>query len=342
MTSTLRMAAIDFSHGHQYAYASGMLELPMVDLVAVAEPDAQRRERVVNLLAQGRAQVDVYEDYHELLARRDIEAVVICSPNADHCRMTLDAARARKHVLCEKPLALTVAEADEMIAVCAQEGVFLGTAYPCRFSPVMWEIKQQIAAGQIGDVLAMSATNHLGAVGAAAATASNWNWFTDPQRSGGGCIRDHIVHALDLCRWFSGREPVEVYAEAGTLATPGLRVEDTGLLLVTFEGGLVGSIDPSWDRPRTWTRWGDVTMRVIGTRGTLEADVTGQVVSRTTDTAKWLSYDEDMNYYLLKDFAESVLRGKAPLATGWDGRMGVATTVAAYRSIASHMPVNIS
>ncbi len=339
MTSTLRMAAIDFSHGHQYAYMDVMLQLPMVDLVAVAEPDAQRRERVAGALGQAAAQVDIYADYHELLARSDIEAVVICSPNADHCRMTLDAARAGKHILCEKPLALTVAEADEMIAACAQEGVLLGTAYPCRFSPVMWEIKQQIAAGQIGDVLAMSATNHLGAVGAMSTTVGNW--FTDPQRSGGGCIRDHIVHALDLCRWFSGREPVEVYAEAGTLAIPGLAVEDTGLLLVTFEGGIVGSIDPSWNRPRTWTRWGDVTVRVVGTKGSLEADLTGQVISRTTEATKWISYDEDMNYHLLKDFAESVLHGQAPLVTGWDGRMGVATTVAAYHSSASHRPVSI-
>ena len=339
MVSTLRMAAIDYSHGHQYSYTRSMLTLPMVDLVALAEPDAGRRQRAVQLVAQGSANVDVYEDYQELLARDDIDAVVICSPNVDHHRMTLDAAQAGKHILCEKPLSLSVAEADEMIAVCEEEGVSLGTAYPCRFSPVMWDMKRAIEAGEIGDILAMNATNHLSAVGAMNGLVGNW--FTDPQRSGGGCIRDHIVHDLDLCRWFSDREPVEVYAEAGTLAMPGLPVEDTGLLLVTFEGGLVGTIDPSWNRPRTWTRWGDVTMRIVGTKGSIEGDLTGQVISRTTETTRWLSYDEDMNTYLLKNFAESILAGHEPLVTGWDGRMGVATTVAAYESIATHLPVKI-
>jgi myo-inositol 2-dehydrogenase/D-chiro-inositol 1-dehydrogenase len=336
MASTLRMAAIDYSHGHQYGYTLAMLALPMVDLVALADSDDEQRQRAGGLTAQAPHQVDVYEDYHELLAREDIDAVVICSPNADHCRMTLDAARAHKHVLCEKPLALTLDEADEMIAVCAQQGVYLGTAYPCRFSPIMWEMKQDIEAGKIGDILAMSSTNHLGAV-----NRPTTNWFVDPARSGGGCIRDHIVHSVDLCRWFSGREPVQVYAEADTLASPGLPVEDTGLLLVTFEGGLMGTIDPSWNRPRTWTRWGDVTMRVVGTRGSIEGDLTGQVVVRTTDTTRWLSYAEDMNYYLLKNFAESILAGHAPMVTGWDGRAGVATTLAAYESIAKHVSARI-
>jgi predicted dehydrogenase len=125
------------------------------------------------------------------------------------------------------------------------------------------------------------------------------------------------------------------------LASPGLPVEDTGLLLVTFDDGLVATIDPSWNRPRTWTRWGDVTMRIVGTKGSIEGDLTGQVVVRTTDTAKWLSYAEDMNYYLLKNFAESILAGHAPLVTGWDGRAGVATTLAAYESIATHVPTMI-
>jgi myo-inositol 2-dehydrogenase/D-chiro-inositol 1-dehydrogenase len=336
MASALRMAAIDYSHGHQYAYTLAMLALPTVDLVAVADADDGQRRRAAELVAQAPHPVDVYEDYHELLAREDVEAVVICSPNADHCRMTLDAARAGKHVLCEKPLALTLDEADEMIRVCAQEGVYLATAYPCRFSPIMWEMKRDVEAGKIGDILAMSSTNHLGAF-----NRPSTNWFIDPKRSGGGCIRDHIVHSVDLCRWFSGREPVEVYAEADTLALPTLPVEDTGLLLVTFEDGLVGTIDPSWNRPRTWTRWGDVTMRIVGTQGSIEGDLTAQVVVRTTDTARWLSYAEDMNYYLIKDFAESILAGQAPLVTGWDGRAGVATTLAAYESIKTHLPVRV-
>ena len=332
--SPLRMAALDYSHGHQYSYTRAMLQLPMVELVALAEADPERRSRAEALVRQFKADVTVYQDYRDLLAEEDVEAVVICSPNADHHRMTLEAARAGKHVLCEKPLAITTAQADEMVRFCQERGVFLGTAYPCRFASVMWEMKRRVEAGEIGQVLAISATNHL--------RSTLTDWFVEPERSGGGCIRDHIVHALDLCRWLSGREPVEVYAEAATLARPELAVEDVGMLIVTFEGGLIATIDPSWNRPSNWTRWGDVTLRILGTEGAIEGDITGQAVVRTTEATHWLSYSEDMNYYLLKDFAESVLAGRPPLVTGWDGRMGVATIEAAYESIRTHRPVPIA
>jgi len=327
------MAAIDYSHPHQYSYTRAMLEFPDVEFVALAEADPMRQDQALALGRQFGVDLVVYQDYHDLLATEDVEAVVICSPNADHHRMTLDAAQAGKHVLCEKPLALTVVQAEDMIEVCEERGVFLGTAYPCRFAPVMWEMKRRVETGAVGRILTMSATNHLRSV--------LKGWFVEPRRSGGGCIRDHIVHALDLCRWFSGREPVEVYAEAATLARPELPVEDVGMLIVTFEGGLIATIDPSWNRPPKWTRWGDVTLRILGTEGVIEGDITRQAVSCTTDTTRWLSYAEDMDYYLLRNFAESVLARRPPLVTGWDGRMGVATTEAAYESIRTHRPVPV-
>lgn len=330
----LRMAAIDYSHGHQYSYTQAMLQLPMVEFVALADADPEQRARAEAWVRECKAGVAVYQDYRDLLAREDVEAVVICSPNADHHPMTLDAARAGKHILCEKPLSITTLQAEEMIGECEKHGVLLGTAYPCRFAPVMWEMKRRVEAGEIGQILALSATNHL--------RSTLTGWFVEPERSGGGCIRDHIVHALDLCRWFSGREPVEVYAEAATLARPELAAEDVGMLIITFEDGLVGTIDPSWNRPPNWTRWGDVTLRILGTEGVIEGDITAQAISCTTDATRWLSYSENMDYYLLKNFAESVLTRHAPLVTGWDGRMGVATIEAAYESIRTHRPVPIA
>lgn len=332
--SSLRMAAIDYSHGHQYSYTQAVFRLSMAEFVALADADPDRRGRAEALGREFGGSVAVYKDYRDLLAQEEIEAVMICSPNADHHRMTLDAAQAGKHVLCEKPLAITTDQAEEMIHICEKEGVFLGTAYPYRFAPVIRDMKRRVEAGEIGQILALSATNHL------RSTLSGWS--VDPERSGGGCIRDRVVHALDLCRWFSGREPVEVYAEAGTLARPELEVEDVGMLIVTFEDGLIGTIDPSWNRPPNWTRWGDMRLRILGTEGAIEGDLTGQAISCTTDTTRWLSYSEDMDYYLLKDFTESVLAGRPPLVTGWDGRMGVATIEAAYESIRTHRPVPIA
>ncbi len=330
----LRMAAMGYAHGHQYAYTRAMLQLPMVEFVALAEANPERRARAEALARGVGTEATVYEDYRELLARGDIGAVVIGSANADHHAMVLDAARAGKHVLCEKPLSLTIAQADEMIRVCREQGVALGTAYPCRFAPVMAEMKRRVEAGEIGPVLALTATHHRG--------RALSGWFVEPERSGGGCIRDHIVHALDLCRWFTGREPVEVYAEAATLARPELAVEDVAMLMITFEGGITATVDPSWNRPAHWTRSGDLMLRILGAEGVMEGDITAQVVSCTTDTTRWLSYAEDMNEALLRNFAESVLGGRLPLVTGWDGRVGVAATEAAYESARTHRPARIA
>jgi myo-inositol 2-dehydrogenase/D-chiro-inositol 1-dehydrogenase len=330
----LRMATIDYSHRHQYSYTEAMLRLPTVEFVALADADSMRQDQAQALVRQFGAKVTTYEDYHDLLANESVEAVVICSPNADHHRMTLDAARAGKHVLCEEPLALTTAQAEEMIQVCEKQGIFLGTAYPCRFAPVIGDMKHRVEAGEIGQILTLSTTNHLQSV--------LTGWFVDPQLSGGGCIRQQVAHALDLIRWFTGREPVEVYAEAAALARPGLPVEDVGMLIVALEGGLIATIDPSWNRPPSWTRWGDVTLRVLGTEGVIEGDITAQAVSCTTDSTRWLSYGENMDYYLLKSFAESLLARRPPMVTGRDGRMGVAVAEAAYESIRTHRLVPVA
>jgi len=311
-----------------------MLRLPTVEFIALADADSMRQDQAQALARQFGAEVAAYQDYHDLLANEDVEAVVICSPNADHHRMTLDAAEAGKHVLCEAPLALTTAEAEEMIQVCEQQGAFLGTAYPCRFAPVMWEMKHRVDAGEIGQILTLCTTYHLQSV--------LTGWFVNPEISGGGCIHQQIGHALDLVRWFTGREPVELYAEAGALARPGLPVEDVAMLVVALQGGLIATIDPSWNRPPNWTRWGDVTLRVLGTEGVIEGDITGQAVACTTDSTRWLSYGENMDYYLLRSFAESLLARRPPVVTGWDGRIGLAAAEAAYRSIRTHQPVTLA
>lgn len=330
----LRVGAVSFAHGHQYSYVTASIELPMVELVAIADQDADRLQRAQQLIKnlQGR-KVLTFNDYRELLMLETVDAVIICSTNVEHCEMTVAAAEAGKHVLCEKPLALSLSDVDRMMQACDRAGVYLGTAYPARFDPLSQRVRRKIEDGAIGEVLAMSGTNSVIYWGS--------SWFEDPEKSGGGCLMDHIVHILDLFRWFSGREPIEVYAEAGTLMKK-RPVEDVAMVVVTFEDELVGAIKPCWDRPRYWTRWGDVSVRILGTGGVVEFDTTAQYVERTTDSVpntSWLSYAESMDKGLVDNFATSVLAGKPPLVTGSDGRVGVAVTLAAYKSAEEHRPI---
>lgn len=154
---------------------------------------------------------------------------------------------------------------------------------------------------------------------------------------------DHVVHSVDLFRWFTGMELIEVYAEAENRIQD-IPVEDVGMLAVTFENGMTGSIDPSWDRPKNWSRWGDVTLRILGTKGVIEYDITRQSIVKTINekpNTQFVFFNESMDYYLIRHFARSILEGKEPSVTGRDGRAGVAAIKASYDSIHLHKPISI-
>ena len=332
----LRLGAISFDHPHQYGWVRAALNLPMVELVAAVESNPGQAEEARRALPKD---VPLVEDVAELLAREDVEAVTICSANVYHREQAEAALRAGKHVLLEKPVATNLADATALLELAAATGLNLTPAYPCRFDPRAVDAKRRIETGQIGKILAMHATNHL--------QKSTEGWFVDPELSGGGTIMDHIVHGMDLMRWFGEREVAEIYAEAATLARPGLGVEDVAVLVQMFEGGVIGSCDPSWNRPLSASSWGDVSVRLLGTEGALEFDLTGQYFTRTLDVGagrgvKKVQFGDNMNELLMKDFAEAVLVGRKPSVTDVDGWHGVACIEAAYESARTHRAVKVA
>ncbi|MDE2766716.1 MAG: Gfo/Idh/MocA family oxidoreductase [Chloroflexota bacterium] len=329
---------MSFEHGHQYSYLRAMLGLPSIELVAVSEPDPDLRAQAEQILSEGGAlkSVRIHTDHQDVFRADDVDAVSICAANAAHHDLTLAAAEAGKHVLCEKPLAVTLADATSMVRGCAEHGVTLATAYPVRHAPPVWEAKRRLASGELGAIRGMSLTNVLG--------ARPSGWFIDPTRSGGGAIRDHIVHATDLMRWFSEAEVAQVYCEAETLARD-IPVEDTGALIEVFDSGVIGTCDPSWNRPPTWRRWGDVTGRIVCDSGIVEFDITDYVIRVTSADPgvpyREVSFASNMNAALLCDFAESITTGRPPCADGHDGWAGVACTEAAYASARRHEFVDV-
>ena len=328
MSAPVRVAAVSFDHGHQFSYLRAMLRLPEIELVAVSDPDPEQRAVAQRLLRESNAadSVRVHANHTDVFNAEDIDAVGICAANAAHHDLTLAAAEAGKHVLCEKPLAVSLAEATAMVRGCADHGVTLATAYPVRHAAPVWEAKRRLDSGELGAIRAMSLTNVL--------RAQTAGWFIDPARSGGGAIRDHIVHATDLMRWFSGAEVSQVYCEADTLARD-IPVEDTGALIQIFDSGVIGTCDPSWNRPPTWRKWGDVSGRIVCDGGVIEFDVTDHVI-RVTSADPAIPYQEtsfgsDMNAALLRDFAAAVATGRPSCADGHDGWAGVACTEAGLR-----------
>jgi len=316
----LKVGMISFAHGHANGYFQRLHNLPDVEIVGIADDDKSRVERVLQ-----RYDVPYYEDYRDLL-KTDADAVVICSENVHHARHTIDAALAGKHVLCEKPLGVTVEEMRAMIDTCRAQGVQLMTAFPCRFLPAVVQAKQAVDRGDIGEILSIKGTNRGSMPG---------RWFVNPSLSGGGALIDHTVHVMDLMNWFLRSEASEVYAEAGTLFHD-LEVEDAGMVHVKFANGVVAVLDTSWSRSKSFPYWGDVTMEIVGTDGVLFVDAfaqTNEVYSDEATKTQWSYWGESMDEFMLRAFVDALKEGRPVPITGEDGLNSTRVALAAYESI---------
>jgi len=325
----MKIGIISFAHMHALSYAHFLSEHPEVELTAIWDEDVSRGTEMA-----GKFQAEFFSDLDSFL-ETDIHAVVICSENAKHKEHVFAAAYAKKHILCEKPIATEVIDAKAMIDVCKEEGVILQVAYPVRFSPVIQKVKDIIQSGEIGEVLAINGTNHGQMPG---------GWFIEKELSGGGSATDHIVHVMDLIRWILQEEVATVYAELDTRFYD-IDVEDCGMVTLELESGTIVSIDPSWSRPKTFPTWGDVTLEIIGTKGSLSVDAFKQHSMLYDDVNKkvqQLSWSANMDQGLVYDFVNCIKKGANPSITGEDGLRTLEVVKGAYESAQKNQVVTLN
>lgn len=319
-----KIAILSFAHMHAYSYAACLNEHPDATLSGIWDDDAKRGKAAAKQFG-----TKYLPDLAKLLAG-DTEGVIICAENIHHRKLVEAAAAAGKWILCEKPLATTVADAKAMIAACKKAKVGLGTAFPCRFVPALIEARRQIQAGDFGEILAASCTNH-GQIPP--------GWFVDPKLAGGGATMDHTVHVADVLRWILGKEFTQVYCESGNqLHKKQIKTDDLGSLNLEMQGGVQVSHIASWSRPKSFPTWGDITIEFIGTGGVLNIDGFNQKLNVYDDKAmraEWAYWGDNPDLGLVADFVEAVDQRRAPSVTGEDGLRAVEVTVAAYKSVES-------
>src|SRR3954466_11963247 len=205
---------------------------PGAGLVAICRSDPARAEETAAQFG-----VPCLADYTDLLARDDVDAVCICTPSGLHAEQTIAAARAGKHVLVEKPIALTLADADAMIAACEQAGVRLGVALQRRTEPEFQRVQAAIAAGELGrPVLGSISMPYLRLPSYYDSADWRGTWALD----GGGALMNQGIHLVDLLLWLLG-DAAEVRATAATLAHA-IEVEDCVTAMLRFASGALGSI----------------------------------------------------------------------------------------------------
>jgi len=317
-------------------HAAALRTVPDAALLAAASPTEEHVRRFAAEFGMGRW----FTDYRRLLDLAEVDLVVIGAPNDLHCRITVDAAAAGKHVVCEKPLAMNLAEADRMIAACRQAGVKLMYAEELCFAPKYVRLKQLVDEGAIGALhLVKQSEKHDGPHSA---------WFWDVARSGGGVTMDMGCHALEFFRWMTGKRRAEfVWAELWTAAHGDKpQGDDNAVLAVRFEGGITGLAEESWTKKGGM----DDRAEVYGSAGVAYADLLrgssiltysetgyGYAVEKASITRGWsfTMYEEAWNYGFpqeLAHFVECVRDDKTPLETGEDGRAVLEMIFAAYES----------
>ncbi|WP_027483167.1 Gfo/Idh/MocA family protein [Deinococcus pimensis] len=288
----------------------------------------------------------------------DVAAVILCTPHPRHADEAVTAARAGRHVLVEKPLALTVADCDRMIAAAREAGVRLGVVSQRRLYEPVQRVKLAILEGRLGTPV-LATLSLLGWRGPEYYAMDAWRGTWDGE--GGGVLVNQAVHQLDLLQWFMG--PVEwVGGDWANLNHPGIEVEDTAVATLRFRSGALGSVVVSNSQnPGLWGRvhvhgsnGGSVGVQTDG-GSSFVAGVTTAVEPPVNDLwtlpgeegrlAPWQAEDRERaaridvmtHYHRLQvdDFARAVLQDREPLVPGEEGRRTVELFEGIYRSARS-------
>ncbi|WP_221566013.1 Gfo/Idh/MocA family protein [Alkalihalobacillus sp. TS-13] len=315
----MKIGMMSFAHMHAYSYANGLKKLSDVEIVGIFDEDKDRGTEVAKKYA-----AEFFSDQAAFL-NEEMDAVIICSENIRHKEMVMNAAKAKKHILCEKPIATTVEDAKEMIEACEENGVILQIAFPVRFSLPIQQVKQMIDKHELGEIVAFRTTNR---------GQNPGGWFIDQARSGGGAVLDHTVHMVDIMRWYSDKEISSVHAIVDSYFHD-IEIDDAGILTLEFEDGVIASHDASWSRFSDYPTWGDVTIEVIGTKQTVTVDAFKEhfrMFSSGEKSLEHVFFCNDMDLGLIRDFVDCVKEKRKPSITGYDGLKALEVALAAYKS----------
>ena len=338
----IRVGVIGAGFIAQQSHIPAYLMNPHVRIVGVADPDATKLEEVKKLGIH-----EVFSDYTQLL-EKGLDAVSICVPTRFHSRITIDAASKGVHVLCEKPIALTLAEADEMIRACEKKNVKLMIGFNYRFIRTHQEARKMMRDGRIGKPHFIH--GQFASMGPYKSLERMKNTFYFDPESGGGVLFDSGSHLFDLLRWYFG-EIEAVHASVSTYME-GVAVDDVASVSVRFKDNRVGCLTCMWTQIESWSAMGNEGfIKVIGDEGKIVASlfspsirffstrskickISGEVEvvpggfdpKRPMDTLQRSWRDE------IDTFIDAIQRDKAVPVTGQDGKRVLELVLQAYGS----------
>lgn len=330
----LRIGLLGVAHtAHAVSYGRRLLKAEGVTVTGVYDEDPV----VAAVVADKLGGLPVFASQEDLLSQGRLDAAVVCGATDRHVSAVEAAAGAGLHVLCEKPIATTLYDADRMIRACEDAGVQLHMAFVCRFYPMVQAARQAVRDGSIGRVVGLVGGNR----GRPPLPPHYPGWITDPARSGGGALIDHSVHVTDAIRHVTGAEVARVSAEVASLFQADPTLDDAVAMLLTLDDGSVASVDPSWSVAASSPYHYDFYLRILGVDGSIEIDDRRQALVVSSDRATPGSrttvlepFGGDLDERMLGHFLTCVRQGTflEPAASGTDGLRALAVALAAYEA----------
>jgi scyllo-inositol 2-dehydrogenase (NAD+) len=315
-------------HAENVRYA-----IPEARLVAVVDRDLNR----ARLVAEDLSVEQAAERMEEVADRKEIQAFVVASPSKFHPEAIEIAARHGKHVFSEKPIALTLNEADRALEAVSKAGVLLQIGFMRRYDPAYADARKRIDAGEIGEPIMFKSLGR-----------DRQPPPDDFYRGGinGTLFSDSAIHDFDLARWMMNDEVAEVHAYAGLLASPELarfNEIDVCLINLQFKRGGIGSVEAF----RKSNYGYDIRTEITGTKGSIQIGYLNQTANLTLTRSgpsydivdHWLVRFADAYLFELRDFVRRVLAGSPAGVTGDDGKRALITALAAERSYRECCPV---
>ncbi len=308
--------------------------VPEAEIAAVADIHREAAQALADRCGIGRVSASTTE----IFADPGIDAVLICTSTDTHAELIAQAARAGKHIFCEKPVALSLKKIDASLEAVKHAGVQLQVGFNRRFDSNFVRVRQAVAGGEIGNPYLI----HIVSRDPAPPPIS----YLGPS---GGLFLDMMIHDFDMARFLLGDEVEEVYAAGGVLVDPAIGEAgdlDTAVVTLHFSSGAIGTIDNS----RKATFGYDQRVEILGSKGKIASEnrYPNQVV---VSGEKSVYTDLPLNFFMqryieafaaeLQAFVEAIREGKPVPVTGEDSRISAVMALAAGKSFREHRPVRL-
>ncbi|ONK21037.1 oxidoreductase [Bacillus sp. VT-16-64] len=320
-------------------HAEGIKNTPGATLVAVCDTIPSNMEWYVQ-----ECQAVAYQDYDEMLKNPKIDVVNICTPSGSHAPLAIKAAEAKKHVIVEKPIALTIKDADAIVEACKKNKVKLSVLHPNRFRPAMMELKKMMDEGRFGKLSHANATVRWN---------RNQQYYDQAPWRGtksldGGVLMNQAIHNLDLLLWLMG-DIDEVYSMSATRLRK-IEAEDVSVGTVKFKNGALGVIEAATTiYPKNFEEslsiFGETASVKVGGRTAnfiehwVMEGMPEEEVAQLKHKINENPYGIPGHQCIIEDMVQAVNDDREPIITGEDGIRALRLVAGLYQSAEKRMPI---